>query len=139
MEDEENSRSSRDCRRYTEQIERLEQQLEDLRLDYALASSELHNLRRNRDSYHDEAREAEAGLHRQQGEVTQREGVITMLTGGTPQPALIVEEGRTRVTSHLGRPRLKAREHATYTGKSQRRVMLERPPHAGYDPLSSLH
>jgi chromosome segregation ATPase len=80
LEDEENCRSSRDCRRYTEQIERLEQQLEDLRLDYALASSELHNLRRNRDSYHDEAREAEAGLHRQQGEVTQREGVITMLT-----------------------------------------------------------
>ena len=74
LEDEENSRSSRDRRRYKEQIKRLEQQLEDLRLEYGIASSELYNLRRDRYSYHDEAREAEAGLHRQQGEVTQREG-----------------------------------------------------------------
>ena len=79
LEDEENSRSSRDRRRYTEKIERLEQQLEDLRLEYGVASGKLHNMRRDRDSYHDKAREAEAGLHRQQGEVAQRDGVITKL------------------------------------------------------------
>jgi len=50
LDDEENSRSSRDRRRYTEQIERLEQQLEGLRLEYEVATSELHRLRRNRDS-----------------------------------------------------------------------------------------
>ena len=57
----------------------MEQQLEDLRLEYEVATSELHRLRRDRDSYHDEAKEAEAGLHRQQGDVTQRDGVITRL------------------------------------------------------------
>ena len=51
------------------QIERLEQQLEDLRLEYEVANSELHRLRRDRDDYHD-----------QQGEVVQCEGVITRLT-----------------------------------------------------------
>ena len=40
LDDEENSRSSRDRRRYTEQIERLEQQLEGLRLEYEVATSE---------------------------------------------------------------------------------------------------
>ena len=35
----ENSRSSRDRRRYTDQIECLEQQLEDLRLEYEVANS----------------------------------------------------------------------------------------------------
>ena len=49
---------------YTEQIEQLEQQLEDLRMEYGIATSEFHNLRQDRDSCHDEAREAEAGLHR---------------------------------------------------------------------------
>ena len=80
LDDEENSRSSRERRRYTDQIERLEQQLEDLRLEYEIASAELHRLRRDRDDYHDEAKAVEAGLQRQQGEVTQREGVIARLS-----------------------------------------------------------
>ena len=80
LDDEENSKSSSYRRRYTDQIERLEQQLEDLRLEYEVANSELHHLRRNRDSYHDEAKAAEARLQRQQGKVTQREGVIMRLT-----------------------------------------------------------
>ena len=62
LEDDENSRSSRERRRYTDQTERLEQQLEDLRLEYEAASTELQR------------------LQRQQGEVVQREGVIAKLT-----------------------------------------------------------
>ena len=77
---EENSRSSRDRRRYTDQIERLQQQLDALRSEYEVASAELHRLRRDRDDYHDEAKAAEAGLQRQQGEVAQREEVIARLT-----------------------------------------------------------
>ena len=80
LEDDENSRSSRKRRRYTDQIERLEQQLEDLRLEYEVASTELHRLRRDRDDYHDEAKAAEAGRQRQQGEVALHEGVIAKLT-----------------------------------------------------------
>jgi len=49
----------------------LEQQLE---LEYGVS------VRGDRDSYRDEDREAEAGLHRQQGEVAQCKGVITKLT-----------------------------------------------------------
>jgi hypothetical protein len=44
LDDEETSRSSRDRCRYTDQIERLEQQLEDLRLEYEVASSDIHRL-----------------------------------------------------------------------------------------------
>ena len=40
LDDEENSQYSR----YTDQIERLEQQLEDLRLEYEVASSDIHRL-----------------------------------------------------------------------------------------------
>ena len=54
LEDDENSRSSRERRRYTDQIEHLEQQLEDLRLEYEVAKTELQR------------------LQRQQGEVKQR-------------------------------------------------------------------
>ena len=63
LDDEENSKSSSYRRRYTDQIERLEQQLEDLRLEYEVATSEVHRLRRDRDSYHDEAKEAEAAFN----------------------------------------------------------------------------
>ena len=80
LDDEENSRSSRERCRYTDQIERLEQQLEDLLLEHEVASAELNRVRRDRDDYHDEAKAAEAGLQRQQGEVAQREGVIARLT-----------------------------------------------------------
>jgi polyhydroxyalkanoate synthesis regulator phasin len=79
LEDEETSRSSSDQRRYTEEIERLEQQLEDLRGAHDASLIELRNLRRNRGSHQDKAREAEAGFHLQQGEITQREAVITKL------------------------------------------------------------
>jgi hypothetical protein len=71
VDDEENSRCSRERRRYTDQIDRLEQQLEDRRLEY-----ELQRLRRDRTDYHDEIRAA----RRQQDEVAQREGVIAKLT-----------------------------------------------------------
>jgi t-SNARE complex subunit (syntaxin) len=37
-------------------------------------------MRWDRNSYHGEARQAEAGFQRQQDEITQREGVITKLT-----------------------------------------------------------
>ena len=67
-------------RRYMDQIDRLEQQLEDRRLEYGGVSAELQRLRRDRDDYHDEARAAEAGLQRRQDEVTQREGVIARHT-----------------------------------------------------------
>ena len=40
---------------------------------------ELRNLRRDCHSHQDEVREAEAGFHRQQGEITQCEGIITEL------------------------------------------------------------
>jgi len=49
LEHKEKSRSSRERRRYTDQIEHLEQQIEDLRLEYEVASAELHRLRRDRD------------------------------------------------------------------------------------------
>jgi len=52
VDDEENSRSSRERRRYTDQIDRLKQQLEDRRLEYEGVSAELHRLRRDRDDYH---------------------------------------------------------------------------------------
>jgi chromosome segregation ATPase len=80
VDDEENSRSSRERRRYTDQIDRLEQQLEDRRLEYERVSAELQRLRRDRADFHDEIRAAEVGLHRQQDEVAQREGVIARLT-----------------------------------------------------------
>jgi len=57
-----------------------EQQLEDLHREYEVASSDFQRLRRGRDDYHDEAKAAETGLQRQEGEVAQREGVITRLT-----------------------------------------------------------
>ena len=79
LDDEENSRSSRDRRRYTDQIERLEQQLGALCSEYEVAGAELHRLRRDRDGFHDETKAAEADLQQQQGEVTQREGVVTRL------------------------------------------------------------
>ena len=62
VDDEENSKSSRERRRYTDQTEHLERQLEDLRLEYEVASTELQR------------------LQRQQGEVAHREGVIAKLT-----------------------------------------------------------
>ena len=55
-------RSSRERHRYTDQIEHLEQQLEDLRLEYEVANTELQR------------------LQRQQGEATQHEGVVARLT-----------------------------------------------------------
>ena len=64
LEDDENSRSSRERRRYTDQIEHLEQQLEDLRLEYEVANTELQRL----------------CLQRQQGEAAQREGIVAKLT-----------------------------------------------------------
>ncbi len=79
MDDEENSRSSRERRRYTDQIDRLEQQLEDRRLEYEGVSTELQRLRRDRADFRDEIRTAEVGLQRQQDEVVQREGVIARL------------------------------------------------------------
>jgi chromosome segregation ATPase len=79
LDDEENSRSNRDRRRYTEEIERLEQQLEDLHGAHDAALIELRNLRRDRDSHKDDVREAEAGFHRHQGKIKQRDGVITKL------------------------------------------------------------
>jgi len=45
LDDEENSRSSRDRRRYTEQIERLEQQLEGLRLEYEVHGKKVGKIR----------------------------------------------------------------------------------------------
>ena len=45
VDDEEKSRSSRERRRYTDQIYRLEQQLEDRRLEYEGMSAELQRLR----------------------------------------------------------------------------------------------
>ena len=62
LEDDENSRSSRERHRYTDQIEHLEQQLEDLRFEYDVATTELQR------------------LQQQQGEATQREGVVAKLT-----------------------------------------------------------
>jgi len=47
VDDEEDSRSSRERRRYTDQIDRLEQQLEDRRLEYEGMSAELQRLRRD--------------------------------------------------------------------------------------------
>lgn len=79
IDDEENSRSIRNRRRYTERIEQLKQPLEDLHREYGVSVNELHSMQRDRDNYHDDALEAEAGLHRQQSEVTQRDGVITKL------------------------------------------------------------
>jgi len=64
IDDEENSRSSRDRCRYTDQIEHLEQQLDALHSEYEVASAELHRLRRDRDDYHDEAKAAGVGLQR---------------------------------------------------------------------------
>jgi chromosome segregation ATPase len=80
VDDGENSRSSREQRRYTDQIDRLEQQLEDRRLEYEGVSAELRRLRRDRDDYHEEVRAAKAGLQQRQDEVAQREGVIARLT-----------------------------------------------------------
>jgi len=87
-------------------IERLEQQLKDLRREYEVASSELHRLRRDRDDYHDEAKAAEAGLQRQQGEVAQRERVITRLTdqvdkmrGDSVNPRIKLDELRGQRTT----------------------------------------
>jgi hypothetical protein len=57
----------------------LNQPLEDLHREYGVSVNELHSMQRDRDNYHDDALEAEAGLHRQQSEVTQRDGVITKL------------------------------------------------------------
>ena len=37
------------------------------------------NMRRDRNSHQNEVRKAEAGFHRQQGEITLRDGVITKL------------------------------------------------------------
>ena len=62
VDDEKNSRSSRERRRYTDQIDRLEQQLEDRRLEYEGVSSEFQRLRRDRADFHDEIRAAEVGL-----------------------------------------------------------------------------
>ncbi len=80
VDDEENSRSSRERRRYTDQIDRLEQQLEDRRLEYEGLGAELQRLRRDRADFHDEIRAAEVGLQRQHDEVAQRERVIARLT-----------------------------------------------------------
>ena len=44
---EESSRSSRNRRLYTGQIERLEQQLEDLRMEHGVSVSELHYMRQS--------------------------------------------------------------------------------------------
>ncbi len=115
--DEENSRSSRDRRRYTEQIERLEQQLEGLRLEYEVATSELHRLRRNRDSRGWTPSTARRGhamrwshheAHRPSRQDAGRVCSSAYQAGRTPRPALIVTKGLTRVTSHLGGPQLKA-------------------------------
>jgi chromosome segregation ATPase len=76
LDDDKNSRLSRDRRRYAKEIKRLERQLEDLHAAHDVSLGEVRNLRRDRDSHQDEAREAEAGFHRQQGEITQRDGVI---------------------------------------------------------------
>ena len=62
VDDEDNSRSSRERCRYTDQIDRLEQQLEGRRLEYEGVSAELQRLRTDRDDYHDEAWAAKAGL-----------------------------------------------------------------------------
>ena len=56
VDDEENSRSSRERRRYTDQIDHLEQQLEDRRLEFEGMSAELQRLRNDRADYHDEIR-----------------------------------------------------------------------------------
>ena len=111
LDDEENSRSSRDRRRFTDQIERLEQQLEDLRLEYEVARSELHRLRRDRDDYHNEAKAAEAGLQRQQGSPTKSTrcaATLLICASSWMNSAASIAEGSTRVTSHLGGPRLGA-------------------------------
>ena len=94
---EENSKSSRDRRRYTDQIERLQQQLDALRSEYEVASAELHRLRRDRDDYHDEAKAAEAGLQRQQGEVAQREEVIARLTDQVQKLRTTLEDRDSRL------------------------------------------
>jgi len=133
LDDEENSRSSRDRRRYTDQIERLEQQLEDLRLEYEVASSELHRLRRDRDDFHDEAKATEAGLQRQQGEVAQREGVITRLTkqvekmrGGSANLRIKLHELRDqRTASRKEVQELRATLEDRDSGLESMRVMLE--------------
>jgi hypothetical protein len=56
LDDEENSRSSRDRRRYTERIEQLEQQVEDLHREYGVLVTELQNIRWDRDNYHEAQR-----------------------------------------------------------------------------------
>ena len=116
VDDEENSRSCREQRRYMDQTERLEQQLEDLRLAYEVASTELQR------------------LQRQQGEVAQCEGVIVKLTdqvdkmrGDCLNQRSKIEElhgqstalRNTRVTDHLGGPGLEARRVTSDVGKSQ--------------------
>jgi len=120
LNDEENSRSSCDRRRYKDQIKRLEQQLEDLRLEYEVTNSELYRLRRDRDDFYDEAKAAEAGLQRQQDEAAQREGVITRLTYQVDKvrgESLNLRIKLDELRDHLG----KSRKHASDSGKSQRR------------------
>ena len=120
---------------YTDQIDRLEQQLEDRRLEYEGVSAELQRLRRDRDDYHNEARAAEAGLQRRQNEVAQREGTIARLTdqidkmrGDSVKQRIKLDEHRGQRTSLRKEvqdlrarrvTRLEARRVTSDVGKSQ--------------------
>ena len=104
-------------RRYTDQIDRLEQQIEDRRLEYEGVSAELQPLRRDRD------------------EVAQLEGVIARLTdqvdkmrGDSVNQRIKLDELRGQRTAlrkevqelrYHGGPRLEARRITSDVGNSQ--------------------
>ena len=96
LDDEENSRSSRDRRRYTDQIE---QQLGALCSEYEVAGAELHRLRRDRDGFHDETKAAEAGLQQQQGVVTRLNDRVDKMRGDSVNQRIKLDELRGQRTA----------------------------------------